>query len=115
MAVLEFEVIIRVDYSDKDGLAELQRQTFNNQVAANGTDTVTNITISDLSNDMPENRDTVSDEELRAALDEDGDYDPNEAGENQPTPIVFPAAVQGELWTDTNGNGLRDGAGSTTE
>ncbi|MDG1233722.1 MAG: OmpA family protein [Pseudomonadales bacterium] len=103
---IELELYIQVDYSDTAAIEELQRQNFSNQAVVNGTDPDSGIKNSDLSNDAtgtdvdPNDRSELIDE-----IDVDGDYDPNEAGENEPTPIILPSAVQGTLWEDSDGDG----------
>ena len=47
-----YDLEILVDYSDEAALEELQRQTFETQIVANGTDPVSGHTISDLSQDV---------------------------------------------------------------
>ena len=37
-------------------------------------------------------------------IDLDGDFDPNEPGENDPTPVLFPTAIQGFLCSDVDGD-----------
>ncbi|MDA0958229.1 MAG: OmpA family protein [Proteobacteria bacterium] len=98
---------IKVDYADKGGLQELQRQNFETQIVANGTDPDSGRTISDLSQDVS---DVVLEElgfdDVLNRIDVDGDFDPNEPGENNPTPVLFPTAIQGYLCLDANADGI---------
>ena len=104
---IQFSVEITVNYGDTDTLEALQRQTFDTSIAANGTDPNTGRTISDLSNNVEDaSLITLSSADVRARIDTDGDFDPNEEGENEPTPIVFPSAAQGNLCRDSNGDQL---------
>ena len=102
---ITYDVQVEVNYGDTDTLETLQRQTFETQVAANGTDPNTGRTISDLSNDVPEkNLSDLSANEVKSTIDTDGDFDPNEDGENEPTPLNFPAAAEGRMCRDTDGD-----------
>ena len=103
--VIRYDVRVAVDYSDAETLEELQRQTFDTQVLANGTDPASGRTISDLSNDgSAQAGDDLTPGQLRDLMDSDGDFDPNESGENQPTPLSFPGGLEGYMCRDTDGD-----------
>ena len=64
-------------------------------------------TISDLSDDAPGiDLDALDFAELRNELDGDGDFDPNESGENTPTALQFPTAIQGLVCLDVDADGI---------
>jgi len=42
------------------------------------------------------------------AIDANANGNPNEVGENDPTPVVFGGAVSGRVFEDVNGNGVQD-------
>ena len=87
---VSYSLEITIDYSDEAALEELQRQTFETQIIANGTDPESGKTISDLSQDVSDLKlDDLGFDEVREAIDSDGDFDPNEPGENDPTPVLF--------------------------
>ena len=105
--VISYDLEIEIDYADTAAIEELQQQKFETQIVANGTDAVSGQTISDLSDDAPGlDLDALDFNALREALDSDGDFDPNEAGENTPTALQFPTAIQGKVCLDVNADGL---------
>ncbi|MBT6243925.1 MAG: DUF11 domain-containing protein, partial [Gammaproteobacteria bacterium] len=105
--VISYDLEIEIDYSDTLALEELQQQNFETQIVANGTDEGSGQTISDLSNDAAGvDLDALDFEALRAELDADGDFDPNEAGENTPTAVQFPTAIQGAACLDLDADGI---------
>ena len=104
--VIRYDLEIKIDYSNEAAIQELQQQNFETQIVANGTDSESGQTISDLSDDAPGiDLDALDFNELRDALDGDGDFDPNEAGENTPTALQFPTAIQGKVCLDMNADG----------
>ena len=105
--VISYDLEIEIDYADTAAIEELQQQKFETQIVANGTDAVSGQTISDLSDDAPGlDLDALDFNALREALDSDGDFDPNEAGENTPTALQFPTAIQGKVCLDVDADGL---------
>ena len=104
---IRYALEIKIDYTDQGALQELQRQNFETQIVANGTDPQSGRTISDLSQDVSEIvLDDLSFEDVISEIDGDGDFDPNEPGENNPTPVLFPTAIQGYLCRDADGDGV---------
>ena len=104
--VIRYDLEIKIDYANEAAIQELQQQNFETQIVANGTDSESGQTISDLSDDAPGiDLDALDFNELRDALDGDGDFDPNEAGENTPTALQFPTAIQGKVCLDMNADG----------
>ena len=102
-----YDLEITIDFSNSAAIEELQQQNFETQIIANGTDPLSGHTISDLSDDAPGiDLDALNFNELRNALDDDGDYDPNEAGENTPTALQFPTAIQGLVCLDVDADGI---------
>ena len=105
--VITYDLEIQIDYSDAAAIDELQQQNFETQIVANGTDSVSGHTISDLSDDAPGiDLDALDFAELRNELDGDGDFDPNESGENTPTALQFPTAIQGLVCLDVDADGI---------
>jgi hypothetical protein len=104
---IRYALEIKIDYADQGALDELQRQNFETQIIANGTDPQSGRTISDLSQDVSEVAlEDLAFEEVLNQIDGDGDFDPNEAGENNPTPVLFPTAIQGYLCRDADADGV---------
>ena len=104
---VEFDVRVQIDFADAAGIAELQQQSFRNSAVVNGTAVLSGTKISDISNDLSQLALLVDIGSVINAVDPDGDFDPNELGENEPTPIVFPAAIQGLVFQDIDGDGSR--------
>ena len=75
---MSYSLEIKIDYTDEAALEELQRQTFETQIVANGTDPDTGRTISDLSQDVSVVLDDLGFEEVLTQIDADGDFYPNE-------------------------------------
>ncbi|MGB1343287.1 MAG: DUF7507 domain-containing protein [Pseudomonadales bacterium] len=103
---VSYSLEIKIDYTNTTAIQELQRQTFETQIVANGTDPDSGRTISDLSQDVSDIAlEDLGFDEVLSQIDGDGDFDPNEPGENVPTAVLFPTAIQGVLCRDGDGDG----------